>query len=123
MNTLPELLNWVVSTMQRSPCCRSVQVVEIQQFSIEQFAVKVRAELINAQTLQVRLYHNGDHFDYAYHLIRGDQSIRWDNKEHFPSLPSFPHHLHDASGRVEISPLSGDPTHDLPVVLDQVSNP
>lgn len=26
---------------------------------------------------------------------------RWDNVEHYPDLPSFPHHVHLADGRVE----------------------
>ena len=118
MNTLPDLLSFVVTTLQAWPVCRAVRVMETARFSAHQFALKVRAELAAGDTLQVRLYRNGEYTDYAYHLARGEQSIRWDNKEHFPSIPSYPHHFHNASGQVEASPLSGDPAHDLPLVLD-----
>ncbi|HXV99146.1 MAG TPA: DUF6516 family protein, partial [Anaerolineae bacterium] len=84
----------------------------------QQFALKVRAELADGSMLQVRLYHNGEHTDYAYQLVRNEEPIlRWDNKEHFPTLPTYPHHFHSATGQVEESPLTGDPAHDLPFVL------
>ncbi|MEW6665454.1 MAG: DUF6516 family protein [Thermodesulfobacteriota bacterium] len=122
MNTLPDLLSFIVTTLQAWPMCRGVQVVETALFSPRQFAFKVRAELVTGGTLDTRLYCNGEHTDYAYHLACGEQSVRWDNKEHFPSIPSHPHHFHTASGQVEASPLTGDPAHDLPLVLDYLTN-
>lgn len=120
MNTLAELLNLIVTTLQNWPLCHSVQIVETHPFSNHQFALKIRAGLDQGNVLQVRLYRNGSHTDYAYHLV-SSIPIRWDNKEHFPSLSSYPHHFHTASGRVDISPLTGDPIHDLPLVLDYVT--
>lgn len=123
MNTLPDLLNFVVTTLQISPLCHAVYIVETHQFSARQFAIKVRAELIVGSVLQVRLYRNGQHIDYAYQLVRNENPVlRWDNKEHFPSIPSHPHHFHNPSGQVEASPLTGDPAHDLPFVLDYLVN-
>ena len=49
------------------------------------------------------------------------KTIRWDNKEHFPSIATFPHHFHNHSGLVEGSPLTGDIDHDLPIVLSFIS--
>ena len=121
MSTLADWLSFVVTTLQTWPVCRVVRVLETHQFSNRQFALKVRAELTMSDTLQVRLYCNGEHTDYAYQLVHGDQSIRWDNKEHFPSLPSYPHHFHNASGKVEASPLSGDLSYDLPIVLNYLT--
>jgi hypothetical protein len=98
-----------------------VRIVETQQFSDVQFAFKVRAELFTGDTLQVRLYCNRSHTDYAYHFIHGDQAFRWDNKEHFSTLATHPHHFHAASGQVEPSPLTGDPVQDLPLVLQAIA--
>lgn len=118
MKSLPELLNFIITTLQRSPHCETVQVVNTQTFSAKQFTLKIRASLIDGRSLQIRLYYNQDHVDYAYQLLQGEQPIqRWDNKEHFPTLISYPHHFHTATGQVESSPLTGDPTHDLPMVL------
>ncbi len=122
MNTLADLLSLVLTTLQSWPACRSTRVVETHQFSQHQFAFKVRAELAGGGMLQVRLYCNGEHTDYAYHFLRGDQSIRWDNKEHFPFISSHPHHFHAASGHPEPSLLSGDPAHDLPIVLNYLTD-
>jgi len=121
LNTLPDLLSFVVSTLQAWSVCGAVRVIETAQFSPGQFAFKVRAELATGSALLVRLYRNGEHTDYAYYLARGEQSIRWDNKEHFPSMPSYPHHFHNAAGQVEASPLTGDPAHDLLLVLDYLT--
>ena len=118
MSTLPDLLSFVVTTLQTFSLCRTVRVMETRQFSKHQFTLKVRAELSAGGILQVRLYRNGEHTDYAYHLIHDDKAVRWDNKEHFPALPSHPHHFHSASGQVEASPLTGDPSRDLPLVLN-----
>ena len=44
------------------------------------------------------------------------------SEEHFPSIATFPHHFHGNSGLVEASPLTGDPDHDLPTVLNLLSD-
>lgn len=118
MKSLAESLNWVVSTLQSSPYCEQTHILETFHFSNTQFAFKVRAELVTGHVLQVRLYVNGEHTDYAYQLFRNDKPIlRWDNKEHFRTLSSYPHHFHNAAGKVEESALTGEPEHDLPRVL------
>ena len=122
MSTLPDLLSFVVTTLQTWSLCSKVRVLETRQFSKSQFTLKVRAELAAGGILQVRLYRNGEHTDYAYHLIHDDQAVRWDNKEHFTTLPSHPHHFHSASGQVKASPLTGDPSRDLPLVLNYLTN-
>ena len=121
MSALADLLNLVVTSMQMNSLCTTVRVLDTHQFSDRQYALKVRAELAGGGSLQVRLYRNGDHTDYAYHVSIADTALRWDNKEHFRLLSSHPHHFHNASGRVETSLLNGDPAHDLPVVLSLVN--
>ena len=34
---------------------------------------------------------------YSYHWMEANNSmiLRWDNAEHYPHLPGFPHHFHD----------------------------
>jgi phage terminase large subunit-like protein len=47
--------------------------------------------------------------------------LRWDNKEEFRHLETYPHHHHDDQGDVNSSPLTGDPVKDIEVVLREVS--
>ena len=123
MNTLADLLNFVTSTLENFPYSTIVRVVEVDDFSQNQFMFKVRTKLSSEKTLQVRLYYNHDHIDYAYQLIEKNQSIlRWDNKEHFPEISSYPHHFHTSMEAVEPSSLSGDLAHDLPIVLNYLAS-
>lgn len=74
--------------------------------------------MLTGDVLQVRVYHDGEHVDYSYQLLRASEPImRWDNKEHFPEIASHPHHFHSPSGDVRISPLTGNVTTDMPFVL------
>jgi hypothetical protein len=118
VNTLPDLLSYVVTALQRSGRCSAVRVLDTQSFSARQYAIKVRAELLIGDVLQIRIYQNSGHVDYSYQLLRaGEPVMRWDNKEHFPEIASYPHHYHSPSSEVRMSPLSGDVTTDLPLVL------
>ena len=118
MNSLADLLSYVVTALQRSGRCSAVRVLDTQSFSARQYAIKVRAELLTGDVLQIRVYRNGGHVDYSYQLLRASEPVmRWDNKEHFPAIVSYPHHFHSPSGEVRISPLTGDVTTDLPFVL------
>ena len=122
MISLTSLLGALVTIMQAHPICESVRVVETKEFSPEQFFLKVRAVLFeeNAQ-LQVRVYYNRGHVDYAYQLFTDVPILRWDNKEEFHHLTTYPHHYHDAQGHVHSSPLIGEPLQDIEVVLQAVN--
>lgn len=123
MSTLPELLNFVVTTLQLWSHTLHVHILSTEQFSITQFAVKVRAELTNDDILQVRIYYNEGHIDYAYQVIRANAPlVRWDNKEHFTALSTYPHHFHSQSGQVLESDLTGFPIDDLPAVLHKIED-
>ena len=124
MNTLAVLLSHVVTVLQESGYCGAVHVLETHPFSRRQFALKVRAELVSGDALQLRIYCNDGYVDYSYQLLNGGESIqRWDNKEHFPEIASHPHHFHNPTGEVEISPLTGDPEHDLWLVMSLLFPP
>lgn len=34
-------------------------------------------------------------YSYRWENAEGELILRWDNTPHFPSLPGFPHHVHD----------------------------
>ena len=108
--------------LQAHSLCENVAVIETRAFSPDQFFLKVRAELPVSHRLQVRIYFNRGHTDYAYQLFTTEPLMRWDNKEEFHHLSSFPHHYHDDNGNVLPSPLSGNVSGDLHLVLTEVSD-
>ena len=119
--TLPALLGTVKAILQADPLCRRVRVIETKEFSPEQFLFKLRADLPKAYRLQVRIYYNQGNIDYAYQLFTTVPVLRWDNKEEFHHLESYPHHHHDEHGNVDLSPLTGAPYRDLALVLHKVA--
>jgi len=58
--------------------------------------------------------------DYAYQLFLDVPLLRWDNKEEFQYLETYPHHHHDEQGNITVSELVGDPTKDLQTVLGYI---
>ena len=121
MTSLPSLLGNVLSILQSHPACKKIIGIETREFSPEQFYFKIRAALSGRLKLQVRLYYNPGHIDYAYQVFADFPLCRWDNKEEFQSLPSYPHHYHDHQGFVKASPLTGDPITDIQIVLQEIS--
>ncbi|MCG2770325.1 MAG: DUF6516 family protein [Anaerolineae bacterium] len=116
------MLGVLMAILQAHPLCKRVAVVEIKQFSADQFSFKIRAVLLKEDAqLQVRMYYNRGHLDYAYQLFSDAPLVRWDNKEEFRHLGSYPHHHHDAQGRVLPSPLTGEPVQDIAIVLQEVT--
>jgi len=53
VNTLAALLSHVVTVLQESGYCGAVRVLETHPFSGRQFALKVRAELVTGNALQI----------------------------------------------------------------------
>lgn len=121
MTSLAALLSALMSTLQVFPLCDQVKVTETKAFAADQFFFKLRAELHHGTHFQVRVYYNQGHVDYAYQLFAAVPLLRWDNKEEFPHLPTYPHHHHDASGGIKSSPLTGNPVEDIEVVLREIA--
>jgi Family of unknown function (DUF6516) len=121
LTSLPRLLSSLVAILQSHPSCKKILRVETQEFSIDQFFFKIRVALAAGATLQVRIYYNQGHIDYAYQVFSDRPLWRWDNKEEFINLASYPHHFHDNDGYVKQSPLIGDPLTDIPLVLQQLT--
>jgi hypothetical protein len=109
-----------MAILQAHPAVKKVTVMETKEFSKEQFFFKIRAKLVKGN-IQVRIYYNRGHIDYAYQLFTDAPLLRWDNKEEFHHLATYPHHHHDELGNVNPSPLMGDPTKDIEIVLQKIS--
>jgi len=119
--SLASLLGALMAVLESHPLCQQVTVVETKTFTPDQYFFKVRAKLPEEHRFQVRIYYNRGHTDYAYQLFTDVPLLRWDNKEEFRHLTTYPHHHHDDQGNVEPSPLTGDPLKDITVVLREVS--
>lgn len=114
------LVSEILVQLTNSTVCLSAEVLEITSLPNGNFVIKIRARLQKRYQFQVRLYYNNGHYDYSYQLYNHGTIARWDNKEDFPHLPTFPHHFHTETGAVFESLLSGDPLQDFPVVLREV---
>jgi hypothetical protein len=101
--------------------CEHATIVETKAFSPTQFSFKVRAEFTEVHKFQARVYYNQGHIDYAYQLFTDVPLLRWDNKEEFRHLGTYPHHHHDEQGKVKSSSLTGDPISDIELVLQEIS--
>ena len=120
MNSMSSLMGRLMAIIQSHPVCKGAKVVETKAFSPDQFFFKLRAELVGGNNFQVRIYFNQGHIDYAYQLFAHVPFLRWDNKEEFQHIATYPHHLHDEQGKVNPSPLTGDPVKDIEIVLQEV---
>lgn len=121
MTSLPSLLGSVTAILQAHLLCTNVAVVETKEFASDQFFFKIRVELTGEYKLQVRIYYNRGHIDYAYQLFTDVPLLRWDNKEEFRHLATYPHHHHDEQGDVKTSPLIGEPRTDIEIVLQALT--
>ena len=110
-----------MAILQPHPICVRATVAETKTFSPDHFFFKVRAEFTGENKFQARIYYNQGHIDYAYQLFTDVPLLRWDNKEEFRHLETYPHHHHDEQGNVKPSPLTGDPIRDIEVVLHELS--
>lgn len=95
--------------------------VFIADETVDRALYRIRCQLLRpTYQLEVRLIQAEDGVIYSYQLFSDKPILRWDNAPHFPTIQSFPHHFHDASGAVKESPLTADPIQDLPLVLTHV---
>jgi hypothetical protein len=120
LSSLSSLLGNVMAVFEAHPTCQRATVVETKVFSSDQFLFKVRADFMRGSYFQARIYYNQGHIDYAYQLFSRVPILRWDNKEEFRYLKSYPHHQHDDEGKIKASPLTGDPLKDIKFVLHEV---
>ncbi|MBN2088939.1 hypothetical protein JW964_04975 [candidate division KSB1 bacterium] len=112
-----QLLAELIAILEETPFCDHIRILETSFFSFSQFAIKIRCIIFAKYTFQIRLYYNRGHFDYSYQVFSQEPLCRWDNKEHFQILRTFPHHYHNIEDEVIESPLQGEPIEDLKLVL------
>jgi len=117
----PELdIQHVKAILTASDLIASWQVL-IEDETADRALYKIRCRVIRAAyELELRLIQTESEIIYSYQLFTDRPIMRWDNAPHFPALQSFPHHIHDESGEIDESNLSGDPVQDLPNVLNQL---
>lgn len=121
MSSLSFLLGTLMTKLQSHHVCRRASVIETKEFSSDQFFFKIRADFKGGNNFQARIYYNQGHIDYAYQLFTHVPLLRWDNKEEFQDLETYPHHHHDDQGNVKLSLLTGNPVNDIDVVLNEIS--
>jgi hypothetical protein len=121
MTSLPALLGALSAALQTHSLCKRVAEIETREFAADQFIFKIRADFTHETSFQARIYFNRGHIDYAYQLFAHVPLLRWDNKEEFRSIETYPHHRHDSQGDIHPSPLAGDPIADIQTVLAMVS--
>ena len=112
------MLPLLEALLQASSKVKSFQVIDNDPIDEENFLFKIRCELASGRTFQIRLRAVSGGIRYSYQELTDKPSRRWDNAPHFPNLPNFPQHYHDPQGNVTESLLTGDPTVDLPQVID-----
>ena len=103
--------------LQASQKVASFQVIDSDAIDKANFLLKIRCELTSGYIFQIRPRAIAGHIRYSYQEFTDRPLRRWDNAPHFPHLPSFPHHYHDAQGNLTASRLTGEPTMDLQQVL------
>lgn len=78
--------------------CTFIDSYEILEYFNEETTklIKIKANLNDGSTLYVREFIRFDNSKYSYHWQNSNREmiLRWDNAPHFPSIPTFPHHLH-----------------------------
>ncbi|HEX9975147.1 MAG TPA: DUF6516 family protein [bacterium] len=116
-----QLIAECIYLLNRSGFCDEPRIVETSFFSTEQFAFKIRTTIFSSLIFQIRIYYNQGHFDYSYQVFSEEPICRWDNKEHFPEIKTFPHHFHSMDSEIIESPLTGMPLDDLKIVLEELT--
>lgn len=110
----------VKAILTASDLIASWQVL-IEDEAADRALYRIRCQLLRpAYRLEIRLIQTENETIYSYQLFTDRPIIRWDNAPHFPALQGFPHHVHEQTGKIEDSPLTGDPVQDLPRLLTEV---
>jgi hypothetical protein len=102
-------LTEIKAKLVASPVVASITVVE-EYVLPDRGYFRARLTMTNHDFLEVSEYFAGEQGRcvtkrYRYQWMNESQQAlkkRWDNVEHFPTLPNFPHHVHVGEGpRVE----------------------
>ena len=113
MNSLDYIVS-IKAALVSSPLVDSFDVVEEWALP-ERGYLRVRMRLVNGDFLEASEYFVVSNEicvteRYRHQWMDDKQEQlrrRWDNVEHYPDLPGFPHHVHHADGRVETGQCLG----------------
>jgi hypothetical protein len=106
--------------LDESPIIQEHRTVELKIVDQETFSFKIRAKITDEFRLQIRYVQDEGFVRYSYQLFTTTTILCWDNAEHFPEIPSFPHHFHDEKGNRHGSKLKGELPSDAQMVLAEV---
>lgn len=110
----------LLSLLRGHPLVQRVRIVNYDETPAGKLELKIRCRLIKSYQLQVWLHQEPTFLDYAYQLFTNRPILRWDNAPHYPHISTVPHHFHNEVGRIDESPLSGEPLKDLKDVLAEI---
>lgn len=114
------LLDDLLARLRAEPILTDVRVVESESVDDATFHFKIRAA-VKWANLQLRFLSDDSFTRYSFQLYSDRPLLRWDNTPHYPGLPNFPHHFHDAEGKISGSPLMGNLMSDVEIVLAEVA--
>ena len=112
----------LLDMLARWPEISNSRIIEYEVDAGFVLMYKIRCDLPEGYSLQIRLRLRADKIEYSYQLFTTKPVLRWDNAPHHPSLARFPHHFHDDTDATYPSNLSGDPLADVPMVLAKVTD-
>lgn len=118
MNTV---VRKVLAILEGHPLVSDVKIIRLDETPTGHLECKVRCRITGGQQFQVWLHQSAHTTDYAYQLFTSVPLLRWDNAPHYPGIETAPHHFHDEQNNVGSSPLTGQPSVDLPIVLEVIS--
>ena len=110
----------LLTLLDDSPLIKEHRTVELKIVDQATFSFKIRAKITDEFSLQIRYLQDGKFVRYSYQLFTTKAILRWDNAEHFPEIPSFPHHFHDEKGNRHGSKFKGKLLSDVQIVLVEV---
>ncbi|MGA9350703.1 MAG: DUF6516 family protein [Anaerolineae bacterium] len=110
----------LLTLLDESPIIKEHRTAELNIVDQETFSFKVRAKITDEFGLQIRYLQDEEFVRCSYQLFTTKAVLRWDNAEHFPELPNFPHHFHDEKGNRYGSKLKGELFSDVQMVLVEV---
>ncbi|MBM4465323.1 MAG: hypothetical protein FJ014_07215 [Chloroflexi bacterium] len=110
----------LLTLLDESSIIKEHRTVELKIVDQATFSFKIRAEITDEFSFQIRYLQDGEFVRYSYQLFTTKAILRWDNTEHFLELPNFPHHFHDEKGNRYSSKLKGDLLSDVQIVLGEV---
>jgi hypothetical protein len=104
--TITEYLESVKDRLLFDPIVKNFEILRERMTSTDGY-LRVKALLNDGGFLEFSEYvqHNSkgkiEIVTYSYHWADSNAEIimRWDNTPHFPSLPGFPHHIHDGRAK------------------------